>query len=112
MGWADNIILAMAPLGIITAIIRRAWESRAAAESKLMSSMLNEVCELWNGQEIVRVMGSGPIWELVILPPKGSRETTRAEKTYQEIQVMKVEDAICQNPTFETALLASFGKKT
>lgn len=74
MGWADNIILAMAPLGIITAIvgairvggpswlkaiIGRARESRAVAEAELMSSTSNDVCELWNGQEIVRVMGSG-----------------------------------------------------
>lgn len=71
-GWADNIILAMAPLGILTAtiaafrvggpswlraIMGRARETRAAAESELMSSTSNEVCELWNGQEIVRVMG-------------------------------------------------------
>ncbi|RYP43916.1 hypothetical protein DL768_009575 [Monosporascus sp. mg162] len=87
MGWADNIILAMAPLGIITAIvgairvggpswlkaiIGRARESRAVAESELMSSTSNEVCELWNGQEIVRVMGSGPIREFVVLLPKYS----------------------------------------
>ncbi|KAF2187551.1 hypothetical protein K469DRAFT_628363, partial [Zopfia rhizophila CBS 207.26] len=86
-GWADNIILAMAPLGIITAIvgairvggpswlkaiIGRVRESRAIAESELMSSTSNEVCELWNGQEIVRVMGAGPIREFIILLPEGS----------------------------------------
>ncbi|KAM7189792.1 Ankyrin repeat-containing domain protein [Rhypophila sp. PSN 637] len=84
-GWADNIILAMAPLGIITAIvgairaggpswlkaiIGRARKSRAVAEFELMSSTSNEVCELWNGQQIVRVMGEGPILEFVILPPE------------------------------------------
>jgi hypothetical protein len=84
MGWADNIILAMAPLGIITAIvgairvggpqwlkavIGRAREPIAVAEAELMSSTSHEVCELWNGQEIVRVMGSGPIREFVILLP-------------------------------------------
>ncbi len=52
-GWADNIILAMAPLGIVTAIVAairvggpswlkaiigRAMESRAAVEAELMSS--------------------------------------------------------------------------
>ncbi|KAL8365070.1 hypothetical protein RB595_004064 [Gaeumannomyces hyphopodioides] len=88
-GWADNIILAMAPLGVITAIvgairvggpswlkaiIGRARESRAVAESELMSSTSNEVCELWNGQEIVRVMGKGPILEFIILSCKGSGE--------------------------------------
>ncbi|KAK3346333.1 hypothetical protein B0T25DRAFT_461123, partial [Lasiosphaeria hispida] len=89
MGWADNIILAMAPLGIITAIvgairvggpswlkaiIGRARESRAIPESELMSSTSNEVCELWNGQEIVRVMGSGPIREFIILLPVSGDE--------------------------------------
>ncbi|RYP91054.1 hypothetical protein DL770_002827 [Monosporascus sp. CRB-9-2] len=89
MGWADNIILAMAPLGVITAIvgairvggpswlkaiIGRARENRAVAESELMSSTSNEVCELWNGQEIVRVMGEGPIREFVILLPKGIKK--------------------------------------
>ncbi|KAK1770501.1 ankyrin repeat-containing domain protein [Phialemonium atrogriseum] len=67
MGWADNIILAMAPLGIITtiisairvggpswlkAIIGRARENLAAAEAELMSSTSKEVCELWNGHEV------------------------------------------------------------
>jgi hypothetical protein len=84
-GWADNIILAMAPLGIITiivsairvsgppilkAIIGRARESRAVAEAELMSSTSGEVCELWSGQEIVRVMGKGPIREFIILFPE------------------------------------------
>jgi hypothetical protein len=87
MGWADNVILAMAPLGIITAVvgairvggpswlkalIGRARESRAIAESELMSSTSNEVCELWNGQQIVRVMGEGPIREFILLFPKGT----------------------------------------
>ncbi|KAK6719620.1 hypothetical protein SNK05_002751 [Fusarium graminearum] len=87
MGWADNIILAMAPLGIITAIvgairvsgpswlkaiIGRARETRAVAESELMSSTSKEVCELWNGREIVRVMGEGPIREFIVLMPESS----------------------------------------
>ncbi|KAK3358060.1 hypothetical protein B0T25DRAFT_517382 [Lasiosphaeria hispida] len=101
MGWADNIILAMAPLGIITAIvgairvggpswlkaiIGRARESRAIAESELMSSTSNEVCELWNGQEIVRVMGEGLIREFILLFPKGSAESQAC------VEVMKLED--------------------
>ncbi|RSM09365.1 hypothetical protein CEP52_004221 [Fusarium oligoseptatum] len=84
-GWADSILLAMAPLGIITiivsairvsgppilkAIIGRARESRAVAEAELMSSTSGEVCELWSGQQIVRVMGKGPIREFIILFPE------------------------------------------
>ncbi|KAK4247683.1 hypothetical protein C7999DRAFT_41018 [Corynascus novoguineensis] len=89
MGWADNIILAVAPLGIITAvvgairvggpswlkaIIGRARESHAVAEAELMSSTSNEVCELWNGQQIVRVMGRGPICEFIILLPEEEQQ--------------------------------------
>jgi len=86
-GWADHIILAMAPLGILTAIvgairvggppwlkaiIGRAREPLAVAEAELMSSTSNEVCELWNGHEVVRVMGEGPIREFIIMVPEGS----------------------------------------
>ncbi|UPK92345.1 hypothetical protein LCI18_003280 [Fusarium solani-melongenae] len=75
----------MAPLGIITiivsairvsgppilkAIIGRARESHAVAEAELMSSTSGEVCELWSGQQIVRVMGKGPIREFIILFPE------------------------------------------
>ncbi|KAK1962540.1 hypothetical protein LY78DRAFT_563287, partial [Colletotrichum sublineola] len=82
MGWADTIILAMAPLGIITAIvgairvggptwlkavIGRARENLAVAEAELMSSTSQEVCELWNGQEIVRCMGSPSVTEFICL---------------------------------------------
>lgn len=82
MGWADNIMFAMAPLGIITAIvgairvggpiwlkavIGRARENNAAAEVELMSSTSHDVCELWNGQSIVRMMGSPPILEIIYL---------------------------------------------
>ncbi|XXG98400.1 hypothetical protein Hte_004723 [Hypoxylon texense] len=90
MGWEDNIILAMVPSGIITAIvgairvggptwlkaiIGRARESRAISEAELMSSTSHEVCELWNGQDIVRVMGKGPIREFIILSPPKDEKT-------------------------------------
>ncbi|RPB13071.1 hypothetical protein P167DRAFT_486901 [Morchella conica CCBAS932] len=82
MGWADNLIFSMAPLGIITAvvaairvggptwlraIIGRAKESQGVAELELMSSTSASVCELWNGQTVVRVLGSPEIIELVFL---------------------------------------------
>lgn len=62
--WPDHVIFAMAPLGILTAVIGairvggpswaravvgRARETRAAAELELMSSTSHEVCELFNG---------------------------------------------------------------
>lgn len=77
LGWADNIIIAMVPLGIVTiivsairvggpvwlkAIVGRAMENRTAAEVELMSSTSHEVSELWNGQKIVRVAGQALSW--------------------------------------------------
>ncbi|KAH6889235.1 hypothetical protein B0T10DRAFT_529280 [Thelonectria olida] len=118
MGWADHIILAMAPLGIITAmvgaircggpswlkaIIGRARESRAIPEAELMSSTSGEVCELWNGHEIVRVMGKGPIREFIILLPaeiekgieqnpefNGSPVPMREPDSIQEVKIMEL----------------------
>ncbi|KAH7309117.1 hypothetical protein B0I35DRAFT_441476 [Stachybotrys elegans] len=73
MSWEDNILLAMGPLGIITIIVSairvgggkglktligRARESRSVVEQELLSSTSENVCELWNGQEIVRLVGS------------------------------------------------------
>jgi len=72
----------MAPLGIITAIISairvggpswlravigRARENRAASEVELMSSTSHEVCELWNGQAVVRMVGRPEVQQLVFL---------------------------------------------
>ncbi|KAF1983030.1 hypothetical protein K402DRAFT_466280 [Aulographum hederae CBS 113979] len=72
MGWADNILLSMGPIGIITVIVSairvggyrwlksilgRARESRAIVEQEFLSSTSQETCELWSGREIVRVSG-------------------------------------------------------
>lgn len=85
MGWADNILFAMAPLGVITgiisairvggpswlkAIVGRAREGRADVEIELMSSNSPDVGEMWNGQTIVRVLGSPSIFQLVYAPEK------------------------------------------
>ena len=73
----------MAPLGILTAIVAairvggpswlravvgRARENRATAEVELMSSTSHEVCELWNGQGIVRTMGRPQVQQIIYLP--------------------------------------------
>ncbi|RYP04538.1 hypothetical protein DL764_004400 [Monosporascus ibericus] len=105
MGWADNIILA---------IIGRARENRAVADSELMSSTSNEVCELWNGQEIVRVMGEGPIRELVILLPKGisknrelgSKTTTPSQPTTTSRVGSSLVDGQRTNPKISQDVLA------
>ncbi|RYP44949.1 hypothetical protein DL768_008642 [Monosporascus sp. mg162] len=80
----------MAPLGIITAIVSairvcgpswlkaivgRARENLAVAEAELVSSTSQEVCELWNGQQVVRCMGSAPIAEFIcLLPATGPKD--------------------------------------
>jgi hypothetical protein len=89
MGWSDNFILAMAPLGIITAVIGairvggpiwiraivgRARENLVTAEAELMSSTSNELCELWNGSNVVRCMGSGAVTEFIHVLPKAAIE--------------------------------------
>lgn len=80
MGWTDHILLSMAPIGIITIvvsairvggaqwlknIIGRAVESTGTAEAELMSSTSSDVCELWGGRSVVRVLGSPDLVELI-----------------------------------------------
>ncbi|KAF5973492.1 ankyrin repeat protein [Fusarium bulbicola] len=96
-GWADSFTLAMAPLGILNiivsairvggpswlkAIIGRARENLAAAEVELMSSTSQDVCELWNGSEIVRRLGSPPVREFILLLPK-SREPQEPQESQE-----------------------------
>ncbi|KAF3918022.1 Ankyrin-2 [Orbilia brochopaga] len=64
LSWLDSVIFAMAPLGIITAIVSAI---RGEAELELMSSTSADVCELWNGETIVRTLGSPYITEVLWL---------------------------------------------
>ncbi|KAJ4401067.1 hypothetical protein N0V91_008208 [Didymella pomorum] len=81
--WVDHLILAMVPLGILTVItgairvqgpriaksfIGRGRENRALAEIELMSSTSGEVCELFNGKSIIRVMGKPQIAQILVYP--------------------------------------------
>ncbi|KAJ4366109.1 hypothetical protein N0V83_007744 [Neocucurbitaria cava] len=81
MGWADNILIALGPLGIMTilvstirvsgnkrlkALLGRARESRMTAEAELLSSTSDEVCEMWNGHEIIRTFGAPESTHLVV----------------------------------------------
>lgn len=75
----------MAPLGVLTAIsgairvggaswlkrlIGRAREGKASVEIELMSSVSQEVCELWNGQSIVRSTGQPQAKQIIHIPSK------------------------------------------
>ncbi|KAG9498558.1 hypothetical protein J7337_009366 [Fusarium musae] len=87
MGWADNILLAMGPLGVITivvsairvggdkrlrALIGRARESQSVAEQELLSSTSENVCEMWNGQQIVRLIGDSEELKTLIATRDGA----------------------------------------
>ncbi|KAA8900925.1 hypothetical protein FN846DRAFT_891940 [Sphaerosporella brunnea] len=78
--WIDGLVFALAPLGMITAIvgairvggqswlkalIGRARESFAIAEIETMNSTSHEVCECWNGNSVVRVMGVPPKFQVL-----------------------------------------------
>jgi hypothetical protein len=87
VGLADCTLLAIAPLEIVTiivsairvrgprplkAIIGRAMENISTVELELMSSTSNEACELWNGCNIIRCLGSASIWQFVCLVPESN----------------------------------------
>ncbi|KAJ8126746.1 hypothetical protein O1611_g6892 [Lasiodiplodia mahajangana] len=76
----DNFIFAMAPLGIITAVVSvirvcggpslrafigRAQEGGGIAEAELCSSTSRDVCELYHNGAIVRVFGRPKILEII-----------------------------------------------
>lgn len=77
----DFVIFAVGPLGIIwvlTAILKTVGPTRlkkyilntndvASVEQDLMSSTSSEVCELWNGREVVRMIGRPVIKEFFVL---------------------------------------------
>ncbi|KAK1764248.1 hypothetical protein QBC33DRAFT_595504 [Phialemonium atrogriseum] len=82
--WIEGLIFACAPIGILTAVVSairvggsrwlkaivgRAREPDADVELELMSSTSSDVCELWNGAGIVRVVGSPSIIELIYRSP-------------------------------------------
>ncbi|KAL0631449.1 hypothetical protein Q9L58_009681 [Maublancomyces gigas] len=82
----DCLLFALAPLGIITAMVSairvagspllrslvgRAKESRGSVEADLMSSTSADVCELWNGEGVVRVLGKPVLLQLVCFNENG-----------------------------------------
>lgn len=80
LSWVDSLLFCLAPLGVITAMIAairvagspglraligRAKESRGEVEADLMSSTSADVCELWNGEGVVRVLGRPVLLQMV-----------------------------------------------
>ncbi|GAB1318024.1 hypothetical protein MFIFM68171_08234 [Madurella fahalii] len=116
-GWADCIVLAMAPVGIITiivsairvagppwlkAIIGRARENIVAAELEVMSSTSSEACELWNGKTraVVRCPGAADICEFICIYPtavkkEGPEKGKHAIKcgSIKSVRIMEIDEA-------------------
>ncbi|KAF6816667.1 ankyrin repeat domain-containing protein 28 [Colletotrichum sojae] len=79
----DYFIFAMAPIGILTALVSairvcgspslrafigRSKEGAGPVEAELLSSTSRDVCELYNGGSITRVLGRPKILEVVLDP--------------------------------------------
>ncbi|KAI0596351.1 hypothetical protein F4775DRAFT_316176 [Biscogniauxia sp. FL1348] len=108
IGLADCILLAMAPLGIITtivsairvggptwlkAVIGRARENLSAAEVELMSSTSKEACELWNGRNVIRCQGSARIWQFICLVEECADAESQAHHS-DEIEYKTLKEAL------------------
>ncbi|PMD34990.1 hypothetical protein L207DRAFT_436420, partial [Hyaloscypha variabilis F] len=80
IGWADDILLGIAPIGIITVImcairigpsqflnslIGRAREDPDDDEKEILSSTSKDVREIWNGNRVVRQTGESKTTEIV-----------------------------------------------
>lgn len=96
LSWVDCLLFALSPLGIITAIVAavrvagspwlrsvigRAKESRGEVEADLMSSTSSDVCELWNGEGVVRVLGRPVLLQLVMCPTATTNATFNIHPT-------------------------------
>lgn len=114
--WVDHLIFAMVPLGIVTAItaairvqgmqvakafIGCARQNRALAEIELMSSTSGEVCELFNGNSIVRAMGQPKIGQFLIFPNR--YDILEEEYKQSDDDGQEPEDKSCGIHSLETA---------
>ncbi|KAH8885873.1 hypothetical protein GQ53DRAFT_628821, partial [Thozetella sp. PMI_491] len=90
--WTDNLLFAIGPLGVITAIvcairvggphwlkafIGRGREPKSEVEKELMSSTSAEVCEMWNGNSLVRVVGQSRVVGLALVFDEDGRRLKR-----------------------------------
>ncbi|PMD64276.1 uncharacterized protein K444DRAFT_714174 [Hyaloscypha bicolor E] len=82
MGWADNMLLAICPIGIMTiiisairisgntflkSVISRARDSADEEEKELLSSTSATVREIWDGHRVVRQTGEPTTLELILI---------------------------------------------
>ncbi|KAF3936557.1 hypothetical protein ABW19_dt0202897 [Dactylella cylindrospora] len=84
----DNVIFAMAPLGLLTAVVSairvcgsasmrafigRAQEGPGVVEAELLSCTSQTTAELWNDGGIARVFGAPKILEIVVVEPQDGK---------------------------------------
>ncbi|KAF0328711.1 ankyrin repeat domain-containing protein 28 [Colletotrichum asianum] len=107
--WLDYFIFAMAPIGILTALVSairvcgssslrafigRAKEGAGSVEAELLSSTSHDVCEIYNSGGITRVFGRPKILEFVhnldaLNRDSAQMDSTAGISTFQEhIQTM------------------------
>jgi hypothetical protein len=113
MSWVEDLIFAVAPLGVITAmvgairvggpnwlkaIIGRIRESEGTVEFELMSSCSEDVCELWNGKGIIRVLGKSPILELYYFEPTGAAASQSGGSSGLNPFIFRFETWLISNP--------------
>ncbi|KAJ5641883.1 hypothetical protein N7490_005883 [Penicillium lividum] len=83
----DYFIFAMAPMGILTAVVSAIREGAGNAEAELCSSTSRDVCELYNSGGIARVFGRPKILEVVHDPKhdfSNPEDVTAGIYTFQE----------------------------
>ncbi|KAK4232577.1 hypothetical protein QBC38DRAFT_514249 [Podospora fimiseda] len=96
--WQECVIFACAPLGLLTAVVSairvggprwlkaivgRARETDATVELELLSSTSPDVCELWNGVGMVRIVGTPSIVQLAYGIPSYTPSGTTAVHTLE-----------------------------
>ncbi|KKO99702.1 hypothetical protein THAR02_08180 [Trichoderma harzianum] len=106
----DYFIFAMAPMGILTAIvsaIRVAQEGGGVAEAELCSSTSRDVCELYNNGGIARVFGRPKILEVVYDPDHNFAD----EKAESPDNKEPITDAFAQNSSPNLSLNVGIKRK-
>ncbi|KAK6538521.1 hypothetical protein TWF694_010101 [Orbilia ellipsospora] len=111
----DNIIFALAPLGVLTAVVSvirvcgnaslkafigRAQEAHGIAEAELCSSTSRDVCELWSNGGISRVFGRPKVLEFVYSGGKDFYpDFLKLTASKQNQGKESLDDGVSQNPS-------------
>ena len=108
MGITTAISAAIRMGGPLTmkAMIGRAREDPATIELDLMSSTSPEVCELWNGQGIIRIIGKPEVEQIVYV------EDLRGLEGFKETYgLFTIEEALKENILREQSMYSSINDK-